>query len=365
MSVESKVKELLESRKAQKQLSEEGTQDLSAAGMADTGAKASMNAKKDTSKSGQAATAGDTTQPMQGSSQKATFTDKDEDDVNLGAKAAAPISKDSSLPTSKGDAKTVKTAAMEEVKTEEAETIAEVDLKTEMASIFGEDVSEEFKTKATSIFEAAVIARVNSEMEKVVERLEEQTAEQLIEYKDDLVEKVDSYLNYVVKQWMEENQLAIESGLRNEITEEFMSGLQKLFKENYIEIPEEKYDVIEDMDSRITTLESELDKSINENIAIAKEYTELKKQIIFEESTKDLASTEVEKLKKLVEGVDYESDDLYKEKLSVIKENYFPKVAKTSPEKTLIEETGTGKPFETNDIMSKYVEAISRAKKNR
>lgn len=365
MSVESKIKELLESKKAQKQLSEEGTQDLAAAGVADTGAKASMNAKKDTSKSSQVANAGDTTQPMQGSSQKATFTETDEDEENQGAKAAAPVSKDTTLPTSKGDAKSAKTPAMEEVATEEQQTIAEVDLKTELASIFGEDISEEFKSKATSIFEAAVIARVNSEMEKVVEKLEEQTAEQLIEYKDTLVEKVDSYLNYVVKQWMEENQLAIDSGLRNEITEEFMSGLQKLFKENYIEIPEEKYDVIDDMDSKITTLESELSKAIDENVTIIKEYTELKKQIIFEESTKDLASTEVEKLKKLVEGVEYESDDLYKEKLSVIKENYFPKVAKTSPEKTLIEETGTGKPFDTNDVMSKYVEAISRAKKNR
>ena len=365
MSVESKIKELLESKKAQKQLSEESTQDLAAAGVADTGAKASANAKKDSSKAAAVANAGDTTQPMQGSSQKATFTTTDEDDENQGAKAAAPVSKDTTLPTSKGDAKSAKTPAMEEVATEEQETISEVDLKTELASIFGEDISEEFKSKATSIFEAAVIARVNSEMEKVVEKLEEQTAEQLIEYKETLVEKVDSYLNYVVKQWMEENQLAIDHGLRNEITEEFMSGLQKLFKENYIEIPEEKYNVIDDMDSKITTLESELSKAIDENVTIIKEYTELKKQIIFEESTKDLASTEVEKLKKLIEGVEYESDDLYKEKLSVIKENYFPKVAKTSPEKTLIEETGTGKPFDTSDVMSKYVEAISRAKKNR
>lgn len=364
MSVESKIKELLESKKAPEQLAEEGTQDLAAAGMADTGAKASMNAKKDTSKSSQVANAGDTTQPMQGSSQKATYTERDEDEQNQGAKAAAAVSKDNTLPTSKGDAKSVKTPANEEAETAE-ETITEVDVKSELASIFGEDTSEEFKNKATSIFEAAVIARVNSEMEKVVSKLEEQTAEQLVEYKEALVEKVDAYLNYVVEQWMEENQIAVERGLRNEITEEFMSGLQKLFKENYIEVPEEKYDVIEDMDSKIESLTTDLNNVIEENIAITKEYSELKKQIIFEESTKDLAATEVEKLKKLIEGVEYESEDLYKDKVAVIKENYFPKAAKASPEQTLIEETGTGQPFETNDVMAKYVDAISRAKKSR
>lgn len=364
MSVESKIKQLLESKKAPEQLSEEDTQNLAASSVADTGAKASSNAKKDTSKSSQVANAGDTTQPTQGSSEKPTFTTRDEDEENQGAKAAAPVSKDNTLPTSKGDAKSVKTPAMEETETQE-ETITEVDVKSELASIFGEDTSEEFKNKATSIFEAAVIARVNSEMDKVVTKLEEQTAEQLVEYKDVLVEKVDSYLNYVVEQFIEENQIAIDTGLKNEITEEFMSGLQKLFKENYIEVPEEKYDVIEDMDSKIESLTNELNTAIEESIEIAKSFTELSKQVIFEESTKDLASTEVEKLKKLIDGVEYESDELYREKLSVIKENYFPKIAKSSPEQTLIKETGTGQLFETNDVMSKYVQAISRAKKNR
>jgi hypothetical protein len=284
--------------------------------------------------------------------------------MNPGAKAAASVSKDTTLPTSKGDAKSAKTPAMEETESSE-QTISEVDVKSELAYIFGEDISEEFKSKATSIFEAAVIARVNSEMERVLEKLEEQNANQLVEYKEALVEKVDSYLNYVVEQWMEENQVAVEHGLRNEITEEFMSGLQQLFKENYIEVPEEKYDVIEDMDSKIESLTQELNKTIEESVQLAKDYVELKKQIIFEDSTKDLAATEVEKLQRLIEGVEFDSEDLYKEKVAVIKENYFPKTGKTSPEQTLVEETGTGQAFEPTDVMAKYVQAISRAKKSR
>ena len=119
-----------------------------------------------------------------------------------------------------------------------------VDISSQLNSIFGEELSEEFKTKATSIFEAAVIARVNNEMEKVTARLEEQAVEQLTEFKEGLVEKVGSYLNYIVEQWMEENSLAVESGLRTEVAEDFISGLKTLFKEHYIEVPEEKYDVL-------------------------------------------------------------------------------------------------------------------------
>lgn len=364
MSVENKIKELL-GRKTE-QLQEEATVDLASGGVADTGAKASANAKKDTSKASTVAVAGDTTQPSQGSSQKASFTTRDEDEQNQGAKAAAPVGKDTTLPKSKGDAKSVKTQAMEEVEEDEdSETIQEVSIKDELASIFGEDLSEEFRTKATSIFEAAVIARVNSEMEKIVEKLEESNAQQLLEYKEVLVEKVDSYLNYVVEQWMEENQLAVESGLRNEITEEFITGLKGLFQEHYIDVPEEKYDVIEDLADKVDSLKEELDQSITDNIEMAKQFVELKKAVIFAEQTEGLADTEVDKLKKLVEGVEFESEELYAEKLTVIKENYFPKEGKKSPEQVLVEGTATGPTFEDSGVMSKYVQALSRSIKSR
>lgn len=369
MSVEAKIKQLLERAGAKEQpLTEESAENLAAAGMADTGKKAATMAKKDTSKSGQAATAGDATMPKQGSSQDASFTTRDEDEENQGAKAAAPVSKDNTLPTSKGDAKSAKTQAME-AEEKEGETIAEetpVDISSQLNAIFGEELSEEFKTKATSIFEAAVIARVNSEMDKVTSKLEEQAAEQLVEFKSSLVEKIDSYLNYVVEQWMEENAIAIDNGLRTEIAEEFMTGLQKLFKESYIEVPEDKYDVLGDLNAKTEELESKLNESIEDNIKINKELSDLKRTIILEEQTKDLADTEVEKLKKLVEGIEFESEDLYKEKVAVIKENYFPKAAKSSPEQTLVEQSVSNPAStEVDPIMAKYMTSISRSLKVR
>lgn len=366
MSVENKIKELLSRTGAKQQLTEESKEDLTAGGMADTGAKAAMNMTRDTSKAGKPANAGDTSAPKQGSSQDASFTEMDEDEANLGAKAAAPVSKDTTLPTSKGDAKSVKVPAMEE-DNKEGEVIAEEgsDIQSQLNSIFGEELSEEFKTKATSIFEAAVIARVNSEMERVTARLEEQAQTQLEEHKAGLVEKVDSYLNYVVEQWMEENSLAVESGLRTEIAEDFISGLKTLFKEHYIEVPEEKYDVLDELQTKAQELEAKLNESIDQNVQTSKELSTLKQSKVFEEQTKDLAATEVEKLRKLVEGVEFENEDLYREKVAVIKENYFPKSAPKSPEKVLVEESGTNPAAFDNSVMTKYVQALSRTVKSR
>lgn len=372
MSVEQKIKELL-GRTGQQSLTEESKENLAAAGMADTGAKAAANMSRDTSKAGKPANAGDTTQPRQGGSKDASFTTHDEDDQNPGAIAAKGISK-AGLPDNKGDAKSVKVSSMEEVsQDEDAEELVEeqddqedqVDLSVQLNSIFGEELSEEFKQKATSIFEAAVIARVNSEMEKVVASLEEQNEAQLQEFKDSLVEKVDSYLNYIVEQWMEENQLQVENGLRTEIAEDFISGLKTLFQEHYIEVPEDKYDVLDELQTKASDLETKLNEEIEKNITASNELAELKATIIFEEQTKDLAATEVEKLKKLVEGVEFDNEDLYREKISVIKENYFPKAQKTSPEKVLIAESGINHPAPVSGTMDKYVQALSRSVKAR
>ena len=235
-----------------------------------------------------------------------------------------------------------------------------------MNNIFGDDLSEEFRAKATSIFEAAVIARCNSEIEALTEKLEESNAEQLVEYKETLVEKVDNYLNYVVKEWMEENQLAVENGLKTEIAEEFMSGLQKLFKENYIEVPEDKYDVVEDLTDKVDALTTELDESIQDNITLSNELVKHKIDCVLEEQSKDLADTEKEKLYKLVEGVQYEDDQSFAEKVAVIKENYFDKARAKSPEDTLVEESQTSQPeLDPGDTMSKYMNAISRQVKTK
>lgn len=368
MSVENKVKELLarQSEKQQK-LTEESEEKLAEGEIVAAAQKAAAATSKDTSKAASASTAGDTSMPKQGSSEAASVTSHDEDDQNLGAKAAAAVSKDTTLPKSKGDAKSAKVPAMEEEEQEGSAITEEdtVDIQSQLNSIFGEDLSEEFKTKATSIFEAAVIARVNSEMEKVTARLEEHAATQLEEQKAGLVEKVDSYLNYVVEQWMEENSLAVESGLRTEIAEDFISGLKTLFKEHYIEVPEEKYDVLDELQTKAQELEAKLNEAIDQNVQTSKELSALKQSKIFEEQTKDLASTEVEKLRKLVEGVEFENEDLYREKVSVIKENYFPKTAAKSPEKVLVEESGTTPAAFDNSVMTTYVQALSRTVKSR
>ena len=389
MSVENKIKEML-TRKSVEQLTEADGSDHALVmqgssqkatfetmpGLASAGKAASAKMSKDGSKSAAAATTGDTTQPMQGSSKKEMAAEMDEDEENLGAKSAASVSKDTTLrptiasqmsqPMQGSSQKATYTKAMESTDQNE-EVIAEVDIKGELASIFGEDLSEDFKSKATSIFEAAVIARVNTEMEKIADKLEEQNAAALQEYKDTLVEKVDSFLNYVVEQWMTENQVAIDNGLRTEITEEFISGLKTLFKESYIEVPEDKYDVLDELTTKVDSLTSELDESINDNIELAKQYVELKKQLIFQEQTENLASTEIEKFEKIVEGVEFESEELYREKINVIKENYFPKDSSKSAEQTLVEETTGKEPiFEgTNDTMSKYVSALSKTIKSR
>ena len=360
MSVENKIKQLLERASGAEQLNE-ASETVVADG------KPTVNTAKDTSKAGQGSGQGDTSMPRQGSSKDADM--EEVMDATGKNSASAKASKEVNPLPMKGDAKSVKTQAMEETE-EEGETITEeeaVDIKTQLDSIFGEDLSEEFRTKATSIFEAAVIARVNNEMEKVTSKLEEQTATQLVEFKEALVEKVDGYLNYVVEQYMEENELAIESGLRTEIAEDFIQGMKTLFKEHFIEVPEEKYDVLEEMQTKSEDLQSKLDESITQSIELAKELNALKAAAILDEQTKDLAATEAEKLKKLIEGVDFDSEDLYREKVSVIKENYFPKTPKQSPEKMLVEESGTNPSafIDNNSMMSRYVDTLSRTIKTR
>ena len=375
MSVEQKIQELL-NRGSEKQLNEEqgyektmpmqgSSQKASSETINTTGGKPTVNVGKDNSKAGKNSGTGngDASMPMQGGSQKASFDDLG-DPTNDQIKVTT--GKDNSKAgkgSGQGDTSMPKQGSSAVASYTKAE---EIDLSSQLNSIFGEDLSEEFKTKATSIFEAAVIARVNNEMETVTTKLEEQTAEQLVEFKEALVEKVDGYLNYVVEQWLEENKLAVESGLRTEIAEEFINGMKDLFKEHYIEVPEEKYNVVEELTNTSSELKNQLDESISMNVNLSRQLAAVTRAQILEEQTRDLADTEADKLKKLVEGVDFESEDLYREKVSVIKENYFPKAAKSSPEQMLVEESGTNtQAFNDNDPMSKYVTALSRTLSSR
>jgi hypothetical protein len=376
MSVESKIKQLLERVDAKSSLEE-----------ADA-----MGAAKGKDTSIKAANGGDASSPKQGDSEGASYEERDEKDENQGAVTAKGINQNTikmkgpiggtpdfktvgdlasavNQPNSKGNVPVgEEEEVVGEVIAEEEEEI-QAPAVIDLSPIFGDELSEDFKAKATSIFEAAVIARVNSEMDKVASSLEEKYAADVAEYKDGIVEKIDSYLNYVVENWMKENELALENGLRTEIAEDFMSGLKVLFKEHYIEVPEEKYDVIGELQAKAAELEAKLDEAIGSNVDLNKEVTSLKRQAVVEELSKDLADTEAAKLGKLLEGVDYENEDLYREKVSVIKENYFPKNAITEgstqsvqAQQTLTEETDVPTEFtDGSSVVSAYAKALSRS----
>jgi len=374
MSVESKIKQLLERVDAKSSLEE---------------ADAMVPTKgKDTSI--KAANGGDASQPKQGSSEDASYEERDEAEENQGAVAAKGVNQNTiKMKAPVGDAPNFQTVGdptsavnqpnsrgnvpVGEEEEFDGDVIEEDEIQTpaaiDLSPIFGDDLSEDFKAKATSIFEAAVIARVNSEMDKVAASLEEKYAEDVAEYKDGIVEKIDSYLNYVVENWMKENELALENGLRTEIAEDFMSGLKVLFKEHYIEVPEEKYDVIGELQAKAAELEAKLDEAIGNNVDLNKEVTSLKRQAVVEELSKDLADTEAAKLGKLLEGVDFENEDLYREKVSVIKDNYFPKNAVTESasqsvqaQQTLTEETDVPTEFtDGSSVVSTYAKALSRS----
>lgn len=384
MSVENKIKELLERVNVKASLEE--AEMMGASGVS-----------KDSSIS--PANSGDATNPKQGDSKDATYEVRDEKEANQGAQVSKGVKKnDIQMKAPVGDAPNFTTvgdpasavnqpnSAGNKPMKEEDETAEEEDTEVisedetteedaiekevvledetiDLSPIFGEDLSEEFRQKATSIFEAAVIARVNNEIERITTALEEKYSAEIVEYKDSIVEKVDSYLNYVVENWMEENQLAIENGLRTEIAEDFITGLKVLFKEHYIEVPEEKYDVIGELQSKVEDLEENLDVQLENNVNLNAEVSELKKQLIIKEMTDDLADTEVNKLGKLLEGVEFENDEIYREKVKVIKENYFPADAhkeSVTSQQALIEETDQQAVFSGNDVISSYAQALSR-----
>jgi len=386
MSVESKVKELLERVTAKASSLDEAMDQPKQGDSKDAPSAGPMVATSGKDSTIKPANSGDSSSPKQGDSKDATFDERNgEADVNQGAIVSKGISKNDiqmkgpvgaatnftttkdlgQIPQNTGVVFQEETAedenaevVSEEETTEEKSTVVE---PIDLSPIFGEDLSEDFREKATSIFEAAVIARVNNEMEKVAESLEEKYAQEFIEYKESIVEKIDAYLNYVVEGYLEENKLAIENGLRNEIAEDFMSGLKALFKEHYIEVPEEKYDVIGELQVKVTELEESLNGQINSNVGLNSELTELKKKMIIKEMSKDLADTEANKLSKLLEGVEFDNTELYKEKVTVIKENYFPRdaVVKETAKQSLIEDTST-EAYSDNSVVSTYAQALSR-----
>lgn len=259
----------------------------------------------------------------------------------------------------------------ESVETEDSPTLSEVikvskediDVSEDMKAMFGsEDLSEDFKDKATTIFESAVLSKVNEVLEHATIDMNAEIEAERATARADMEGKLDDYLDYVVNEWVKENELAIEKGIRSEIVENFMVGLRNLFTENYIDIPEDKVDIVDEMAAKVEEQEQAVNEEIEKNIELKKELNALKMDKALEEVSEGLTETQKEKFISLAEGVDYEGDD-YSDKLKTIKENYFPQeevveykdVSDEEPLENLEEET------KVNGSMANYMNAISRS----
>ena len=252
----------------------------------------------------------------------------------------------------------------EEPKAEEKEEKKDIDVKEHVdALVAGEDsLSEEFKTKAATVFEAAIKSKVKEIAEEMQADYDKKLTEETSKSKDELVEKVDSYLAYVVEEWMKENELALERGIKGEIAEDFISGLKKLFEDHYIDVPDEKYNVLEDQSSKIEELEKKLNESIEKNVELSKENGEHKRQNIIDEASEDLADTQKEKFNKLAEEVEYSNEEDFTAKVKTIKESYFGKKESTSEIDDVAAESNAEQPQDLTNAMAAYSAAISKTK---
>ena len=260
-------------------------------------------------------------------------------------------------------------AGKKKIKKEDLEINVEKDVKALMEG--EETLSDEFKTKAATIFESAVSTKILSEVNSRIEILEGEYAQELEEAKEEhstqLTEKVDGYMNYVVEEWMKENELAVERGIRSELVEDFMTGLRNLFQEHYIDIPEEKVDLVDDLFGKVEELEGKLDEEINRSVDLKKELSEYKREETIREVSDNLADTEKEKLSKLAEGIEYEDKEQFNEKLGVLKENYFP--TNEAKAETTSDEDPVTNSEELNEkvkdpTMTHYVDALARFGQN-
>lgn len=318
----------------------------------------------------------------------ATKQQLDELQVGGGATGVSMVpdagTKKTSLPNSKsqGDMSPQKLAGDEQETNPENNTMPTGDMsaqnkatiatKEHIDAMFnGEDLSEDFREKATTIFEAAIEARVADEVKTLEENYTRQLEEAISEVAGELTAKLDDYLDYCVEQWMKENEVAIEHSLKSEITEDFMEGLKDLFAENYIEIPEDKLDVLEQLTAKVEELESKLNDSISENIEMMKSLDGYTQQEVFSSVAEGLAMTQVEKLRQLAEGITFEDAQSYQKKLMLVKENYFPAQANATAQYVAEEDEAIG----NNDLseetkvsfqdpsVKRYFSAISRTAK--
>ena len=250
----------------------------------------------------------------------------------------------------------------EEEVTELPEITDEVDIDDDVNALLGgQELSEEFREKAKTIFEAALKSKVTELREAMEAHYEAKLVEEVEGMKDELIERVDSYLEYVADEWLQENALQVERGLRTEMTESFLEGMRGLFEEHYVSIPEDKYDVVENMVEKLDEMESKLNEQIEKNIAITKSLSEATADGILSDVSEGLSTNQKEKLASLAEGVEFESEESYAEKLNTLKESYFKSAPKRSESEVLNEEAATP---DVSGNMAAYMQALSHATKN-
>ena len=275
---------------------------------------------------------------------------------------------DGSNPAGQGDFKPGNSLKEEEVEAETDEVVAEdteteIDLSKDVEALVSADadLSEEFKEKAATIFETAVKTRLAEKEKEIQAKSEKEVEEKVSAVKEELVEKVDSYLNYVVEEWIKDNQLAIDRGIKSEISEDFISGLKNLFKEHYIDVPEEKYDVLEAMAAEKEELEKKLNEEIAKNVELSKSNFSFSKEKIFSEAADGLADTETEKLKELAENIEFKDEQDFSKKLDTIKESYFPKTKSEPSSKEDVDSVVGDATLKSgsNEAMAAYTAAIS------
>ena len=247
-------------------------------------------------------------------------------------------------------------------------TADDIDLTEDLNAIFGEnDLSEEFKSQVTTIFEAAVVSKINEEIELIEQEFNAKLEESVVEIAEELTNQIDSYLDYAVDNWMQENELAVERGIKSEITEEFIGGLKQLFEDHYIDVPEEKVDLVDSLADRVEDLEEKLNEAIETNIELNSIVEDYQRDELVNEATAELTSMESEKLRGLSEGVGFEDVDQYRQALDTLKENYFPRTSKGGAvqldEEAEISENGIVEEAPRNAAMASYVNVLKRTVK--
>ena len=258
-----------------------------------------------------------------------------------------------------------------EEETTEEEVVAEeedykVDVEQDVQALFeGEELSEEFQSKARTIFEAAIKEKVSEIKENLQTAYEQALVEEVASVRDELTERVDAYLEYVADEWIQENQLQVESGLKTEMTESFLEGMKSLFEEHYVSVPEDKYDVLESMVDKLDEMESKLNEQIERNVALNQRLAESNSDVILADVSEGLALSQKEKLASLASNVEFESETDYREKLEKLKESYFPSKtsAPSAHSETISEGTAVDSPQQVSSAMEAYMQTLGRVAK--